>query len=189
MGRFSHAAGDGLFQENARGDGVGRQIGVVAERRALGEPVAPVEAECVGLLVAGFEAEGGQVGGAGFGFELGEDGTRDALAAGGRADVHALDLGEAIEEGDAAAASRGAVERGDEEAHVRLEDGFEWQPVALLGRVFGRQDVFQLRDQHADGVIRGSGEGHRKAGHVGLATRNGKDLFAQVSWPMTVLQR
>jgi hypothetical protein len=82
-----------------------------------------------------------------------------ALASGGGADVHAFDLGEAIEEGDAAAAGRGAVEGGDEKAHVRLKDGFEWQPMALLGRVFGRQDVFQFRDQRTDRVVSGDGEG------------------------------
>jgi hypothetical protein len=53
---------------------VGRQKGVVAERRAFGEPVAAVEAERVGLLGAGLEAKDGEVGGAGFGFDALEDG-------------------------------------------------------------------------------------------------------------------
>ena len=145
--------GDGFFQEDARGDGVGRQRGVVAERRAVGEAVAAVQAECVDLLVAGFEAEGGEVGRAGFGFEAVEDGSRDAQATGGGADVHAFDLGEAIEQRDAATAGRGAVEGCDEEAHVRLEDSFERQPVAVLGRVFSGQDVFEFPDQQADGIV------------------------------------
>ena len=110
----------------ARRDGVGRQNCVVAERPAFGEPIAAVEAERVGLLVAGFQAEDAEVGGAGFGFDAVEDRSRDALAAGGRADVHAFHLGKALEERDAAAAGGRAVEGCDEEAHVRLEDCFEW---------------------------------------------------------------
>ena len=68
---------------------------------------------------------------------------------------------EAVEQSDAAAANGCAVERGDEEAHVRLEDGLEWQPVAVLGRVFSGQDVFQFRDQQTDRVVGGGGQGNR----------------------------
>jgi hypothetical protein len=51
--------------------------------------------DAVGLPVAGFQAEDGEIGGARFGFDAVENGSRDALAADDGADVHAFDLGEA----------------------------------------------------------------------------------------------
>jgi hypothetical protein len=58
---------------------------------------------CIDLPVAGFETQHGKTGGAGFGVDAAKNGSRDALATSGGADVHALDLGEAIEQCDAAA--------------------------------------------------------------------------------------
>ena len=38
--------------------------------------------------------------------------------------------------------------------------------MPLLGQIFGGQDVFQFRDQQADGVVWGGDEGNREARHL-----------------------
>jgi len=71
--------------------------------------VALVEGDGGVADVAGFQDEAGNLAGAGFGFEAGEEGGGDALATGGGADVHAFYFGEVVfgGEGEGAAADWG----------------------------------------------------------------------------------
>ena len=72
--------------------------------------------------IAGFEDHAVEAAEAGFLLEAVEDGGGDAAAAEGRANVHAFELGQAVVEGNAAAADGCVVEPGDEEEDVGLED-------------------------------------------------------------------
>jgi hypothetical protein len=69
--------------------------------------------------------------------------------AGDIANVHAFYLGEVCEECHPATPHRYTVQACQEEAYTGGEDCIQCQTVALLGRVFRRQDAVELTDQRA----------------------------------------
>src|SRR5262249_26171308 len=75
--------------------------------------------------------------------------VRHAVPARSLAHVHPLDLREVVEQRNTAAAHRDAVEARHEEANVRLKERLEPKPMALLGRILGRQDFLELGNQRA----------------------------------------
>src|SRR4051812_44110547 len=145
---------DRLLEKHAPLDRARRHGRVAAERGAAGEAGAFVEADGGPLDVAGLESEAGDTPAAGFFLQAGENGQGHATATGLRPDVHALDLGEAVVQRDAAAADGAAVEAGDEEQDVRPEDAREAEAVALLGRIRGVQFGVQFLDQRSDVIGR-----------------------------------
>jgi hypothetical protein len=82
-------------------------------------------------------------------FDAREKGVGYALAAGGVAHIHALDLGVFREEGDAAAAHRSTLPSCEEELDVRLKDRVEAKAMPLLRRIFRREHGLELTDQQA----------------------------------------
>jgi len=161
----------GLFEEDASGDGSGGHMEIGSEGRAAGEAVALVKFHGGVADVAGFQDDSGDAALAGFGFESSQDCIGDASAAGGGADVHAFDFGEVVVgfEGDAAAADGFIIQVSEEEEDVGLEDFFEAVAVALFGGVFAIELVVQFGDESADVGGWGGGEfdldigvGHRE---------------------------
>ena len=63
------------------------------------------------------------------------------------AGIHALDLGVILEHRNAAAPHREAVQPRHKEAHVRLEQLDNRQPVPLMALIYGPEHVVQFPDQ------------------------------------------
>jgi hypothetical protein len=66
-----------------------------------------------------------------------------------RPGVHAFDLGVVIEQRNAAASDRGAIEPRQEEAHVGLEQLRDCQAVALMRLVGGVEHRIEFTDEGA----------------------------------------
>ena len=67
--------------------------------------------------------------------------TARSSASGGVPHIHALDLGEVGEKGDAAAAHRRALVRCEEEPDVGLKAGVEWRPCESIGRARSKKSI------------------------------------------------
>ena len=140
--------------------------GIGAERAAVHETPAAIEAERVALLIARLETKDAVTRGARFVFDPGEERLRHAAAARRWTDVHPLRLGKVIEERDAAAPDRRTIDRRDEEPDVRLEDRLESKAVALLRRILGGERVLELGHERTDVVVGGADQAEIDGSHA-----------------------
>lgn len=104
------------------------------------------------LTITGLQAQDGKSSAPSLRFEAGKHGVGDSAPARFGPDVHALHLGEVVEQCDATTPDRATIDTRNEEPDVRLEHGVESQAVTLFRRVLRREKLVELGDEHTDVV-------------------------------------
>src|SRR5437870_2715703 len=129
-----------LFVEQAGGDPVRRQGGIMAERAAGPETVPFVEADRRRLVGARLKPQQRLPGVARLPLDTGEKRLPNPAPARRLTGVHALYFGIEVKQGNRAAADRPAIQRGDKKAQIGLEHLLDRQAVLLLRLVDGAEN-------------------------------------------------